>query len=319
MFRLLKRQPPPQAPVTDYIYKFVTGSRRGDAYKRRFRNVAHHIENFQRKTGMVLHLESMTESVTEEFMHYLKTSARMTGKNKGGGLMINSICTIKQQLNTVLSRAKAEGYTVNDGFFRVEVRVEDPCAVYLNNEELLEINAVKLSKEAAAVRDIFLIGCYTALRISDLKNLSTKNIVGSNIDIKTIKTGARVIIPIHPVVKEILDRNGGQFPRMKSEQAFNMALKRICKKSGITSEVLYERTIGTKVVRKRMKKYELVASHTARRSAATNMYLAGVPAARIMLITGHTTEQTFFKYIRIGKEENARTLAESDFFKISER
>jgi len=77
---------------------------------------------------------------------------------------------------------------------------------------------------------------------------------------------------------------------------------------------LYERTIGLKVVRKRMKKYELVSSHTARRSAATNMYLSGIPTARIMLLTGHTTEQSFFRYIRIEKEENANILAESIFF-----
>ena len=59
----------------------------------------------------------------------------------------------------------------------------------------------------------------------------------------------------------------------------------------------------------------LVISHTARRSGATNMYLAGIPTFRIMLLTGHTTEESFFKYIRIGKEENANVLSEYPFFK----
>jgi hypothetical protein len=45
------------------------------------------------------------------------------------------------------------------------------------------------------------------------------------------------------------------------------------------------------------------------------MYLAGISPARIMLLTGHTTELTFFNYIRIAKDENAKTLAEHDFFK----
>jgi integrase len=70
-----------------------------------------------------------------------------------------------------------------------------------------------------------------------------------------------------------------------------------------------------KIVRKRVKKYALVSSHTARRTGATNMYLAGVQTFRIMLITGHTTEQSFFKYIRIEREENARVLSEHPFFK----
>lgn len=311
----IKRRRSTKTQVVKYIYDFISRSRRGADYKRRFRNVARHIENFQQKTNSVIYLEDATECVAEEFIYYLKTDARITGKNKGGGLMLSSISTIKQQFGTILSRAKAEGYAVHDGFSRVTVPSEDTGAVYLTHEELRQINAVKLSQEVSAVRDLFLIGCYTALRVSDLKALSTQNIVGENIDTKTKKTGTRVIIPIHPVVREVLGRNGGQFPQIKSEQAFNTAVKRICKKAGINAQVLYERTIGAKVIRRRVKKYELITSHTARRSAATNMYLAGVPIARIMLITGHTTEQTFFKYIRIAKEENAKTLAESEFFK----
>lgn len=48
-----------------------------------------------------------------------------------------------------------------------------------------------------------------------------------------------------------------------------------------------------------------------------NMYLAGIPTAKIMLFTGHQTEDSFFKYIRIGKQENAKELAEHPFFKKS--
>jgi hypothetical protein len=34
-----------------------------------------------------------------------------------------------------------------------------------------------------------------------------------------------------------------------------------------------------------------------------------------MLLTGHKTEQSFFRYIRIAKAENALTLADHPFFK----
>jgi hypothetical protein len=44
------------------------------------------------------------------------------------------------------------------------------------------------------------------------------------------------------------------------------------------------------------------------------MFLAGVPPYRIMLITGHRSEKSFFKYIRITREENAATLAGHPFF-----
>lgn len=47
----------------------------------------------------------------------------------------------------------------------------------------------------------------------------------------------------------------------------------------------------------------------ARRSFATNFYQLGIPAAHLMLITGHSTEKQFFEYINIDKKENAKTIA----------
>lgn len=86
------------------------------------------------------------------------------------------------------------------------------------------------------------------------------------------------------------------------------------KRAGITDMVYIERTRGGKVERLSVPRYELVSSHTARRSFATNTYLAGIPAARIMLMTAHSTEEAFFRYIRISRSENAKTLSEHPFF-----
>ena len=48
------------------------------------------------------------------------------------------------------------------------------------------------------------------------------------------------------------------------------------------------------------------------------MYLAGIPAQSIMKITGHTTEASFMKYLRITKEQNEKLLADNDFFTVRE-
>lgn len=100
----------------------------------------------------------------------------------------------------------------------------------------------------------------------------------------------------------------------RSEYNFNKVLKRIAQSVGFTEEVLIERTRGGQIHRDMKKKYELVSSHTARRTAATNMYLAGIPTFRIMLITGHKAESAFYRYIRIGKDENAKELQNHHFF-----
>lgn len=58
------------------------------------------------------------------------------------------------------------------------------------------------------------------------------------------------------------------------------------------------------------KKYELISTHTARRSFATNLFKAGFPAISIMKITGHKTEKAFMRYIKITEEQNAELLGE---------
>ena len=61
-------------------------------------------------------------------------------------------------------------------------------------------------------------------------------------------------------------------------------------------------------------KWELISSHTARRSAATNMYLTGrMKILEIMRLTGHRSEQNFFRYIRLTADDTARSIS-GDFF-----
>ncbi|MBD0374207.1 MAG: hypothetical protein ICV51_01065 [Flavisolibacter sp.] len=52
-------------------------------------------------------------------------------------------------------------------------------------------------------------------------------------------------------------------------------------------------------------KYNLITSHTCRRSFCTNEFLAGTPVLLIMKISGHKKEKDFYKYIRITAEEAA--------------
>ena len=307
--------------LTSFIDDYISQSKRSDAYKRSYRNARNHLDEFQQKKAISLYLNSFTEDLAEEFIYFLRSEGRERGMNKyGSGLMINTIRTLFDKVKFMLRLAKKRGYEVDFGFEMVTIIEENANAVYLTIEELDRLNSmINLSKSAKAVRDRFLIGCFTAMRYSDYSRLTTQNVVKGNIVVKTKKTGVEVVVPLHPIIRQILERNGGEFPVLASAQSFNLTLKRLCRKAGIIDEILYEMTMGLNVVRKRVEKHTLITSHTARRTGATNMYLAGIPAARIMLITGHKTEAAFFKYIRIEKEENAQVLAAHPFFNQSYR
>lgn len=88
------------------------------------------------------------------------------------------------------------------------------------------------------------------------------------------------------------------------------------KQIGINDTIIYNYTKGGELITKQVEKWQLISSHTARRSAATNLYLTGrMKTYEIMALTGHTTEKNFFKYIKVTKDDIARTISNDMFFK----
>jgi integrase len=118
------------------------------------------------------------------------------------------------------------------------------------------------------------------------------------------------------MVQSIIKRNGFEIPKV-SYSTFNLTLKEVVKAAGIDCNVTYVRTKGGKSETITEPKWKLVGSHTARRSFATNAYLSGVPTISIMKMTGHKTESSFMKYIKISLTENARILQSHSFFTAS--
>ena len=202
----------------------------------------------------------------------------------------------------------------DEDFRKIE---EDVQTIYLNISELDKLFNLDLSKvkRLETTRDLFLIGCFTGLRFSDLKQLNKEHFYDNVIRIETQKTSNPVIIPLHPMVRAICEKYEYNLPRLVSNPKMNEYLKEIGKLAEIDEIILLNETRGGSKLQRKVPKYELISVHTSRRSFATNMYKAKVPSYAIRLITGHKTEKAFLKYIRIDKEENAKMMLEHDFFK----
>lgn len=293
--------------VIAYMYDFARTSKRSKDYRRSFVNLARKLTKFAELHRVEITTEVLNERVLEEFVDSLRVE----------GLMKSTIFCLVTRIKTILRRMQADNVHVNRSCFDFCVDNEQGSAIYLTSDEVRQIAALPIKKKKVAIiRDVFVIGCLTGMRYSDYVTLTSSNIIGNTIVRRTKKTGATVVIPIHPLVREIISKLDGEFPCYKCSQSnFNKVIKNICKRAGVAGDVLVERTVGTRVQRKRVKRYALVGSHTARRSFATNLYLSGVSAGRIMLLIGHKTEEAFFRYIRINKEENAKILSEHAFFR----
>ena len=222
-----------------------------------------------------------------------------------------------------MKNAFKRGQTNSTAFMDEDFRViaEDTDQIYLNTSELEKIYDLGLSDNPRLdrVRDLFIIGCWSGLRFSDLSHLTQDNIVLIDdkefLKVKTQKTGEIVIIPLHWTVREILNKYNGNIPRVISNQKMNDYLKELADKAKINSSVRIAKTRAGKVIETTRIKSDLVTVHTARRSFATNMYNADIHPITIMKITGHRTERAFLKYIRIDAEENARKIAKHQIWK----
>lgn len=195
---------------------------------------------------------------------------------------------------------------------------EESDSIYLSVDELNKIEKLDLSSSPRLekVKDLFLIGCYTGLRFSDFTQIKQENINSDNtvINIRTHKTGQRVSIPLHKTVRNILKKYNNNLPKAYTNQTMNEYLKQIVSLAGIKELIETTITRAGKIEKNISPKYKLVSTHTARRSFATNLYLAEVPTISIMKITGHKTEKSFLQYIRVTQKENADKLLTHPFF-----
>jgi integrase len=193
--------------------------------------------------------------------------------------------------------------------------------VYLEFEEIQRIIDLELNDKLSNARDWFVIGLNSGLRVSDLLKLNELNIQGNNLIVTTQKTKTPIAIPIMSQVDEVIKRRNG-FPRKLSDQKFNEYIKEVCRLAQIDTPTKGSKRTRVEDPLKRRKhgyttrkidgvypKYELVTSHTCRRSFASNYY-GKIPTAIIRAITGHSSEREFLNYIQVSPEEHARNFME---------
>ena len=183
--------------------------------------------------------------------------------------------------------------------------------IYLNYHELELMRNLDLSKSPRLdrVRDLFLISCWTGQRYSDLNKITKSNIEGDVIRIKQHKTDIRVVIPIFPVTKSILEKYNYQLPRVLTNKSMNKYIKEVgAMIPELNSDILVESVTGNVKKTELVPKYKKIVTHTGRRTFCTNQYLDEVDVYLIMKISGHKTEKEFLKYIRMESDVAARKM-----------
>ncbi|MEI6410258.1 MAG: site-specific integrase [Bacteroidota bacterium] len=286
-----------------------TGERIHPRTVAKYKTTLHLLEEFAAQYSRRLDFATIDIDFYEDFTGFLQNRVH----HKGTFYSANGIGKHIQVLKTVLNEATTKGVNTNQAYKARKFKVlkEESDNVYLNETELEALYNLDLSaqKRLERVRDLFIVGAWTGLRFSDLSKLDPgKHIKGDIIEIEQDKTGGKVWIPINHFVRAILDKYAGRMPETISNQKFNDYLKEACKLAGITERSQKAITRGGQRVTTFREKWEMVSTHTARRSFATNLFKSGFPSISIMQITGHKTEKAFLKYIKVTGQEHAKLL-----------
>ncbi|OYU84469.1 MAG: integrase [Flavobacterium sp. BFFFF2] len=264
------------------------------------------IKAFETRTDQKLRFENINLTFYRDFVNYCKEVERLNN---------NSIGSLIKTFKMWCKNVELEGLPINLQYKHAEFATvsNETKDTYLSESEINRIFNFDLKENIrlSNAKDLFIIGLRTGLRVSDFMRVGVLNIKDEKIIIETQKTRKKVIIPMHPQVKAILESRGGVLPYAISSQKFNDYVKEICALVGI-NEVIEGAKMNPLTRRKEVgyfQKFELITSHTCRRSFATNLY-GELPNKLIMAITGHTTETQFLKYIKTTNEQFAEILGD---------
>jgi integrase len=279
----------------------------GEPLQNQYKKFVFILKEYEAEINDRLELRNIKIADLNSFVDYLETENYQ-------------MSTIKRQIGRFrffLNRAVEHNIEVNNSYKqRIYFGEDDEIeGVYLTEVEIQSIVELDLSHDdnLDIAKQNFLIGLHTGLRVSDFLKLDTSNIENGVLKIKTKKTSAKVIIPLHPVVNEILYNNFGNLPAKISSWEFNKSIKiiaQLCKIDSMVYGKLFDKDLKRKKVGY-FEKYKLISSHVARRSFATNNY-GKVDDATLNSICGWTKNSTMLShYNKTSKLEHARKLEES--------
>ena len=260
-----------------------------------------HLKDFARSIRKSdFDFSDIDQSFYDQFVEYLQ-GLKFTQNSVGKHIRV---------LKLMLNEATKHGLNTNPYYNSFHVFTEEIDTIYLDENELQQLKDADLSKipHLDRVRDWFLLLAWTGSRFSDLEKVAKTDIKDNFITFRQQKTNNKVVIPLHPVVLEILEKYNYNLPAVITNQRFNEYIKdaaQIAKINGIETTT---KTVGGKLITEEFEKWEQISSHTGRRSFCTNMYKRRLPTLMIMSISGHRTEKSFLKYIKVKQEEHAEMM-----------
>lgn len=265
-----------------------------------------HIKQHFIDSGLNPTFEGMTLDLWHGYMDYLSAQGNTN----------NTIANHLKFVRNICKDALRNGYNVNPEYLDFKVRVYKIKPVWLYWDEVKKIAKANLSGSKAHVRDEFLIRAYTGLRDSDTSNLLRHHFRQRGkvwyVNIVVQKTEKPLIIPIHTKAMDIFEKYKYRIPNY-SQQAKNRIIKKIAKDLELDRHIERVRYQGNKRVSEVLPLYDVISTHTARRTFGRKFMEETHNIAQLSQLFGHSDTKTTMEYIGWEDTELGEVVSNLDF------
>jgi integrase len=173
----------------------------------------------------------------------------------------------------------------------------DKDVISLTEKELLILEKAKLTPILQKQIDVFLFGCYTALSISDIINISKDKIENDILFTRRIKTDEILRIPLIKEAKLILEKYDYNFKSVNPTSG-RVQLKTAFAELGLNRKVrITSKVGGHRTEDKMVPLHKVISWHKTRKTTITTLLSKGVDHTLVMLISGHKDFRSFRQYI----------------------
>lgn len=251
-----------------------------------------HLKDFQNIKGVTYSIESFSKRDIEKFIEYLRIK----------GLNWNTISKYIKNIKAFYRWMYSSGLIEDIRMIKmISVRKKKKIYPTLTTDEINRLWNVKLNtKNQEKYRDLFLILCYTGLRVSELIQIN-ENTTNSDLSILTYKNAKTDEIHskyLATPIRDLVDCYFIQSETTINHQRFNKIIKVVCKLACIDDKISVDENEKGTIKAKPKRKYELITTHTGRRTFCT--LIAGdknISISDAIELSGHKSIQMFERYV----------------------
>lgn len=266
----VKKKSPVNITFTEFARKSIMSADKSNSTKENLMSTVRLLDRF--RPGLTF--EDLSYTFLKDFEAWL----RDLGKNQ------NTTGKHLRQLRTLTNEAINDGYMPADAypFRKFKIKIQKAQKPFLTPDELGKLERLHLEDvRQQHILDAFLFCCYTGLRFSDFRTLTTSNIVPINrkkwLCVKMQKTNIEIKLPLELLFEgkalDIIDKYDSieQMASIPINADTNKILSDIAEKSKIKKHFTF---------------------HTARHTCATLLIHQGVAITTVQKLLGHTSVKT---------------------------